>query len=47
MTNGWMWIIGIMLIVSGLMRFINAIISANARKKQIPDDVIEGEATEV
>lgn len=46
--SGVVWIIiGIMLIVSGLMRFINAIISANARKKQIPDDVIEGEATEV
>ena len=46
--SGVVWIIiGIMLIVSGLMRFINAIISVNARKKQIPDDVIEGEATEV
>ena len=46
--SGVVWIIiGVMLIVSGLMRFINAIISVNARKKQIPDDVIEGEATEV
>lgn len=45
--SGVVWIvIGVMLIISGLMRFINAIISTQTKKKH-PTIVIEGDAKEV